>query len=128
MTAAPLSLVEPDLQISPSGSRQSWSLPKNGCRVPLPNAITTGANCGAIWGGSPLEIILAAMFEAEFCPPEEKQARLQAREKLLPTESERTRIPVERLKMAILTSRYPESRRQRLANELPSIPPRLRNQ
>ena len=48
-----------------------------------------------------LEGILAAMFEAEFCPPEHKQAREQARDALLKSEAERVGIQWERLKFAI---------------------------
>jgi hypothetical protein len=75
-----------------------------------------------------LEAILAAMFEAEFCGPEEKQAREQVRDALLSATAERTRIPVKRLKLAIQSERYREYRRQRLARELPSVPPRLRGE
>ena len=75
-----------------------------------------------------LEAILAAMFEAEFCAPEEKQAREQARDALLKLTVERTLVPIERLKLAILSVRYREYRQQRLARELPSVPPRLRGE
>ena len=73
-----------------------------------------------------LEGILAAMFEAEFCPPEHKQAREQARDALLKSEAERVGIQWERLKFAIQSRRYVEYRRHRLAHELPSVPPKLR--
>ena len=74
-----------------------------------------------------LEAVLTAIFEAEFCPPEQKRAREQARDALLQTEAERSGIAKERLKLAILSSRYPEYRRHRSAHELPSVPPRLRS-
>jgi len=73
-----------------------------------------------------LEAILAAMFEADFCPPKEKQAREQQRDMLLRVEAEKADIPWERLKFAITSSRYIEYRRHRLARELGSIPPKLR--
>lgn len=75
-----------------------------------------------------LEAILAAMFEAEFCPAEQKRERERARDTLLQSEAARAGIPWERLKLAILSSRYPEYRRNRLAHELPSVPPKLRGQ
>ncbi len=75
-----------------------------------------------------LEAILAAMFEVEFCPPEQKWAREQARDTLLQAEAERAGILYERLKLAILSSRYQEYRRLRLARELPTVPPKLRGQ
>ena len=68
------------------------------------------------------------MFEAEFCPPEQKRAREEARDVLMRVEAERTGIERERLKLAILSCRYGEYRRQRLAREMPSVPPRLRGQ
>ena len=74
-----------------------------------------------------LEAVLTAIFEAEFCPPEQKRAREQARDALLQTEAERYGIAKERLKLAIQSSRYPEYRRHRLAHELPNVPPRLRS-
>ena len=75
-----------------------------------------------------LEAILAAMFEVEFCPPREKRAREKTRDGLLQIEAERSGVALERLKLAIHSSRYLEYRRQRLARELPSIPPRVRSQ
>ena len=75
-----------------------------------------------------LEAILAAIFEAEFCLPGQKRAREQARDALLRVEAERAGIAAERLKIAILSSRYPEYRRRRLAREMPSVPPRVRDQ
>ena len=75
-----------------------------------------------------LEAILAAMFEAEFCSAEQKRAREQARDTLLQSEADRAGILYERLKLAILSSRYREYRRLRLARELPSVPPKLRGQ
>ncbi len=75
-----------------------------------------------------LEAILAAMFEAEFCAPTEKQVREADRDTLLHQASEQCGVPVERLKLAILSNRYPEYRRRRLAHELPSVPPRLRTE
>ena len=75
-----------------------------------------------------LEAILAATFEAEFCSSEQKRAREQARDILLQTEAERAGIPLERLKLAIMSNRYREYRRRRLASELPSVPPKLRGQ
>ncbi|MBI4326450.1 MAG: hypothetical protein HY674_14470 [Chloroflexi bacterium] len=75
-----------------------------------------------------LEAILAAMFEAEFCLPEQKRALEQARDALLRAEADRAGIPRERLKIAILSSRYSEYRRQRLAREMPGVPPRLRGE
>jgi len=68
------------------------------------------------------------MFDAEFCAPREKREREQIRDSLLRTEAERTGIPWERLKLAILSGRYSEYRRRRLAHELASVPPRLRSQ
>jgi len=68
------------------------------------------------------------MFEAEFCPPEEKWTRERDRDALLNAEAERAGISAGRLKLAILSSRYPAYRRQRLAYELPGVPPRLRSQ
>lgn len=79
-------------------------------------------------GSAQLEAILAAIFEAEFCPPEQKRAQEQARDALLQAEADRTGIAIVRLKLAILSSRYPEYRRHRLAHEMPSVPPRLRTQ
>ena len=73
-----------------------------------------------------LEAILAAMFEADFCPPEQKQAREHARDILIQSEAEKTGVPWERLKFAIASSRYREYRRHRLAREMPSVPPKLR--
>jgi len=75
-----------------------------------------------------LEAILKAIFEAEFCPPGEKRAREQARDALLQMEAERVTMPAERLKLAILSSRYPAYRRNRLARELLSVPPKVRRQ
>ena len=75
-----------------------------------------------------LEGILSAMFEAEFCAPEQKRSIEQARDALLKAETERSGIPADRLKLAILSSRYPKYRRHRLAHELPSVPPGLRSQ
>lgn len=75
-----------------------------------------------------LEAILAAMFDAEFCLREHKRAREQVRDALLRAEADRAGIPWERLKLAILSSRYPEYRRHRLAHEMPSVPPRLRGE
>ena len=75
-----------------------------------------------------LEAILAAMFDAEFCSAEQKRAREQARDTLLQSEADRAGILYERLKLAILSSRYREYRRLRLARELPSVPPKLRGQ
>jgi hypothetical protein len=73
-----------------------------------------------------LEAIWAAMFEAEFCPLELKQACGQGRDTLLQLEAERAGTHWERLKRAIRSGRYREYRRQRLAHELPTIPPKLR--
>ena len=73
-----------------------------------------------------LEAILSAMFEADVCAPGEKRARELERDSLLRTEAEKANIPVERLKLAISSSRYIEYRMQRLARELGSIPPKLR--
>jgi hypothetical protein len=47
---------------------------------------------------------------------------------LLKVEAERAGLPWERLKLAILSARYPEYRRQRLAHEMPSVPPQLRGE
>ena len=74
-----------------------------------------------------LEAILAAIFEADFFPPEEKRAREEARDLLLKSEAEKVGMPWERLKMAILSGRYLQYRRHRLAHELPSVPPRSRD-
>src|SRR6185436_436754 len=57
-----------------------------------------------------LETILAAMFQAEFCPREQKRLRELARDELLRAEADRAGIPWERLKLAILSGRYPEYR------------------
>jgi hypothetical protein len=73
-----------------------------------------------------LEAILAAMFEADFCQPQEKQAREKRRDELLRAQGEKADMPWERLRLAIASSRYLEYRRQRLATELGSIPPKLR--
>ena len=62
-----------------------------------------------------LEAILEAMFEADFCPPEQKQARERARDVLIQSEADKSGIPRERLKFAIASSRYREYRRHRLA-------------
>ena len=75
-----------------------------------------------------LEAILAAIFEAEFCPPGEKRAREEARDALLKMEANRVNMPAERLRLAILSSRYPAYRRNRLSHELPSVPPKVRRQ
>ena len=75
-----------------------------------------------------LEAILTAIFEAEFCSPGEKRTREEARDALLRTEAERARVPMERLMLALLSSRYPTYRRNRLAHELPSVPPNVRRQ
>lgn len=74
-----------------------------------------------------LEAILTAMFDAEFCAPEAKRVREAARDALLRHAVEQSGMPIERLKLAILSSRHVEYRGQRLARELPSIPPRLRS-
>jgi hypothetical protein len=74
-----------------------------------------------------LEAILAAMFEAEFSAPEQKHNRERVRDKLLQEQAAKSHIPWERLKFAIQSSRYIEYRRNRLAHELPSVPPKLRN-
>jgi hypothetical protein len=74
-----------------------------------------------------LDAILAAIFDAEFCPPGQKQAREQTRDSLLQAQAERAAIPPERLKLTILSSRYVEYRRRRLAHEMPSVPPGLRD-
>ena len=74
-----------------------------------------------------LEAILGGFFDAEFCPPQEKRSREIALDTLLQKEAERVGIPSERLKLAILSSRYRDYRRLRLANELPQVPPRLRS-
>ncbi|PWU09785.1 MAG: hypothetical protein C5B50_26670 [Verrucomicrobia bacterium] len=66
------------------------------------------------------------MFEAEFCPNEQKHARELARDTLLQAIAVRTGIPIERLKLAITSGRYIEYRRQRLAREMPSVPPKFR--
>ena len=68
------------------------------------------------------------MFEAEFCAPEHKHAREQARDALLNATAGRTHLPVERLKLAVLSGRYLAYRRRRLARELPSVPPPLRGE
>lgn len=68
------------------------------------------------------------MFEAEFCPPEQKRVREQTRDNLLQAKAERAGILYERLKLAILSNRYREYRRNWLAHELPSVPPTLRGQ
>jgi hypothetical protein len=67
------------------------------------------------------------MFGAEFCPRSEKHTRERTRDTLLQSEADRSGIPWERLKLAILSSRYAEYRRQRLAHELPSVPPKFRS-
>jgi len=73
-----------------------------------------------------LEAILAALFDAEFCPRAEKEARVARGEELLATEAERAGIPVGRLKQAVRCGRYLAYRRARLARQLPTVSPRLR--
>jgi hypothetical protein len=68
------------------------------------------------------------MFEAEFCAAGQKRVREQERDLLLRSEAEKAGIPWERLKLAILSSRYLEYRRLRLSHELPNIPPKLRRE
>src|SRR5947208_16127998 len=45
-----------------------------------------------------LEAILGAIFEAEFCPPEQKQVREHTRDTLLRAKAEQAGIPWERMK------------------------------
>lgn len=75
-----------------------------------------------------LEAILAAIFDAEFAASHEKHAKETIRDELLKSQAERAEIPWERLKLAILSSRYSEYRRCRLAREMPNIPPPLRSE
>jgi len=74
-----------------------------------------------------LEAILGAIFEAEFCPPEQKRFREHTRDTLLQAKAEKAGIPWERRKLAV-AGRYLEYRRHRLAHELPGVPPKFRSQ
>jgi hypothetical protein len=53
---------------------------------------------------------------------------MKARDALLEKAAEKFKIPVHRLKSAVLSGRYKGYRRARLANELPNMPPHFRGE
>ena len=69
-----------------------------------------------------LRQILDALFEAEFCQPNEKAQREQKYIALLEQASQMSGKSVGLIKEAILKSRYPQFRAKRLAEELRNTP------
>jgi len=74
-----------------------------------------------------VEDIYAKLFEFEFCEPTEKIVREQEFNDILKKACQETKRPLYVLKPAIL-KRYPAYRARRLAQELPNIPPLVRDQ
>jgi hypothetical protein len=70
--------------------------------------------------------ILDAFFIAEFCEPSEKARCEKDRDALLLQASEISGRSAGLIKEALLKSRYPEYRTERLKRELPSTPASLR--
>lgn len=73
------------------------------------------------------EDIFARLFDFEFCDPPEKPEKERAFNEALAQACEQTGKPLYILKPAILKL-YPKYRAQRLRNELPNIPPKVREQ
>jgi len=74
-----------------------------------------------------VEDIYAKLFDFEFCEPGDKVAKEQEFNEILNKACEEKNRPLYVLKAAIL-KRYPHYRAQRLRNELPTIPPQVREQ
>jgi hypothetical protein len=72
------------------------------------------------------EAVLASMFEAEFCEPEDKVLKERALDETLSKACEETGKPLYLLKPAFLKV-YPQYRARRLARELPNLPFEVRD-
>jgi hypothetical protein len=73
-----------------------------------------------------LQQLLDAFFIAEFCEPSEKANCDNVREALLAEAAQKCETPVAVLKEALLKTRYPQYRTERLKRELPNTPAALR--
>jgi hypothetical protein len=71
--------------------------------------------------------IMDAIFFAEFCPPNEKAEAEEAYRALLDDAARISGKGVGVIKEAILRDRYPQYRKERLRQELSSIPPAVRD-
>jgi hypothetical protein len=69
-----------------------------------------------------LNEILAKRFEVEWCLPHEKECRSLDYLRALDKASQELNLSVEKIEKAIMLSRYPTYRRERLKNEMPNIP------
>jgi len=73
------------------------------------------------------EDVLAKIFEAEFCEPNEKASKEKELEDMFKAAVEQTRKPMYALKLAFLKV-YPQYRAKRLGKEMPELPFRIRGQ
>ena len=73
-----------------------------------------------------LDELLALFFAAEFCEESQKAEKEQVRDAALGRIAEAKGLSVQTLRLAILSAAYPDYKRERLKNELPTIPPHLR--